>query len=402
MEQNFDAVIIGGGASGLMCAISAKLNNPKLNIAILEKNDRVGKKLLSTGNGRCNLTNKNVSGDKYTGTFAEFSRGIFKYYNTAFLLDYFNKLGLLTVSDSEGRYYPASKQASSVLDILRYNCERLGIIIMCSQDIRSIKSQNGFLIKTADSMIRCEKLVICCGSKASPKLGGSASGLDYLQNFGHTAVKFSPALCPVKVDSSVIRSVKGLRAYGKASLYRGKELIKEETGEIQFAENALSGICVFNLSLYSRVNDVIKLDIASYISKEELYSHLADNKARFGFLSAENIFTGILQKRLAQAVLKLCKVNLGKSISDITENELKSAAHTAKNMEFKVSGNEGFDKAQCALGGVKGSEIDSNTMMSKRINNLYVCGEAVDICGVCGGYNLHFAFISGIIAGENL
>ncbi len=390
--MQFDAVIIGGGASGLMCAVAAKLKNSKLNIAIIEKNDRVGKKLLSTGNGRCNLTNKNVAADKYKGTFDGLA-DVLKRYDTDKLLSYFKNLGLLTFCDSEGRYYPVSKQASSVLDVLRFNAERLGV---------TISRQNGFTVKTADGVITADKLVICCGSKASPKLGGSASASDYLKNLGHTALPFSPALCPIKVDAGVIKSLKGLRAAATVTLSRNGKEIKAESGEVQFADGALSGICVFNLSLYAEKGDKISLDLSDYISDKELYSHLLNNKKLFADLTAENIFTGILQKRLAQAVIKTSKIELNKNISDLTEKELKALVKTAKNMTFTVTGNAGFEQAQCALGGVKGNEIDGKTMQSRRVNNLYICGEAIDVCGECGGYNLHFAFASGIIAGESL
>ncbi len=385
-----------------MCAISAKSHNPKLNIAIIEKNNRVGKKLLSTGNGRCNLTNVNVSPDKYTGSFSDYTAELLKKYSADALLEYFKRLGLLTYSDSEGRCYPVSKQASSVLDVLRYNAERLGVEILCSQDIHSVSRQNGFVIKTADTVIYCEKLVICCGSKAAPKLGGSAGGLDYLRNFGHSVTPFSSALCPVNVESRVLKSLKGLRASGTAELCRNSKTLKKETGEIQFTENALSGICVFNLSLYAKENDVIKLDIVNFISNKELYLQLQNNKKLFGLLPSESIFTGILQKRLALAVVKLSGVNLSKPIKDLSGSELEALAYTAKNMNFKVTGKAGFEQAQSSLGGVKGSEIVSKTMMSKKVKNLFVCGEVIDICGECGGYNLHFAFSSGIIAGESL
>lgn len=401
MKMQFDAVIIGGGASGLMCAVAAKLKNSKLNIAIIEKNDRVGKKLLSTGNGRCNLTNKNVATDKYKGTFDGLA-DVLKRYDTDKLLSYFKNLGLLTFCDSEGRYYPVSKQASSVLDVLRFNAERLGVNILCKQNIHSISRQNGFTVKTAGGVITADKLVICCGSKAAPKLGGSASASDYLKNLGHTALPFSPALCPVKVESSVLKSLKGLRSAATVTLSRNGKEIKAESGEVQFTDGALSGICVFNLSLYAEKGDKISLDLADYISDNELYSHLLNNKKLFADLTAENIFTGILQKRLAQAVIKTSKIELNKNISDLTENELKALVKTAKNMTFTVTGNAGFEQAQCALGGVKGNEIDGKTMQSRRVNNLYICGEAIDVCGECGGYNLHFAFASGIIAGESL
>ena len=384
-----------------MCAVAAKLKNRKLNIAIIEKNDRVGKKLLSTGNGRCNLTNKSVAVDKYKGSF-EGLNYVLKRCGTDALLSYFKSLGLLTFCDGEGRYYPVSKQASSVLDVLRFNAEGLGVKILCSRNIHSIGRQNGFTVKTADDVITADKLIIACGSKAAPKLGGSASASDYLKNLGHTFVPFSPALCPVKVDSGIIKSLKGLRSAAAVTLSRNGKIIKAESGEVQFADGALSGICVFNLSLYAEKGDVISIDLVDFISEEELYLHLINNKKLFENLTAENIFTGILQKRQAQAVLKTNKTELNKSISDLTENELKALAYTAKNMKFTVTGNSGFEQAQCALGGIKGNEIDGKTMQSRRVKNLYICGEAVDVCGECGGYNLHFAFASGIIAGESL
>lgn len=404
MRYNFDAVIIGGGASGLMCAISAKSKNPKLNIAVIEKNDRVGKKLLSTGNGRCNLTNKNVCPGRYAGSFAKFSGTVFEKYNTPALLGYFDKLGLMTCCDSEGRYYPVSKQASSVLDVLRFNCERLGAEIFCGQNIHSLGKKNGkFIIKSEADEFVSDKLVLCCGSKAAPKLGGSASGIDYLRNLGHSVVPFSPALCPINVNSPLLKSLKGIRAAGQAVLLRNGKVIKTESGEIQFTDKSLSGICVFNLSVFAEKGDIIKLDIINNISFEELYNRLLNNRELFGALNADSFFTGILQKRLAQAVMKQSGItDFNRLIENLSDEEIKAIAKTAKNMEFTVSGKAEFDNAQCALGGVKGGEINPETMKSRKVDGLYVCGEAVDICGECGGYNLHFAFASGIIAGESL
>lgn len=403
MNYNFDALIIGGGASGLMCAVSAKTNNPKISIAVIEKNDRVGKKLLSTGNGRCNLTNKNVSPEKYAGSFANRSYAVFGKYDTYSLLDYFGKLGLMTFCDSEGRYYPISKQASSVLDVLRFNCDRLGVKTFCGQAIHSISKKSSFCVKTESDVFTGDKLVLCCGSKAAPKLGGSASGIDYMKNFGHSVVPFSPALCPIIVNSPLLKSLKGLRAAGTASLVRHGRVIKNESGEIQFTEKSLSGICIFNLSVYAEKGDIIRLDILNNISEKELYERLQRSRELFGELNADCLFTGILQKRLAQAVLKLSGASdYNKPVKALSNEEIKIIAHTAKNMEFIVISKAEFDNAQCALGGVMGSEIDAATMKSRKVEGLYVCGEAIDICGECGGYNLHFAFASGIIAGESL
>ena len=401
MTYNFDALIVGGGASGLMCAITAKRRNPKLNIAIIEKNDRVGKKLLSTGNGRCNLTNTHISADKYVGSLN--AKSLFAKYDTEFLLREFNSLGLLTYADSEGRVYPVSRQASSVLDVLRFACDRYGVKIFCGEQIRTLKRESSeFRIKTAENEFTGKKLVIACGSKAAPKLGGNASGADYLRNLGLAVEPFQPALCPVQVKSDVLKSLKGLRAAGNVSLLRNGRPVKTECGEIQFADGALSGICVFNLSLYAKNGDIISIDLLPDYSEKELYNILISNKELFAGLTADNLMTGILQKRLSQAVMKQSGMkDFSRLCGKLTDIEIKKAARTLKSMDFAVTELSGFEHAQCAKGGVKANEL-SECFESKKVRNLYVCGEAVDICGECGGFNLHFAFISGMIVGEQL
>lgn len=403
MKYRFDAVIIGGGASGLMCAIAAKKKNPSLEIAIIEKNDRVGKKLLSTGNGRCNLTNDNVGVDRYVGSADKLLSEVIKKYNTEKLIEYFESLGLQTVRDSEGRYYPMSRQASTVLDVLRFNCDELGVNFYCGETIRNVKKQKSFVIKTGQNEFEANKLVVAAGSKAAPKLGGNGSAADILKNLGHSFAPFTPALCPVKVSSDVLKPLKGLRANASVTLYKGSKPVKTESGEVQFNEDNLSGICVFDLSLFTSGDNMIAVDLTPDISEKELSNILLSNKARFSKQSADNIFTGILQKRLAQAVLKSAGVkDFSRACTSFSESELKAAAQSAKQLIFKVIGNEGFDRAQACRGGVVGEEIDPETMQSKITKNLYICGEAIDVCGECGGYNLHFAFAGGIIAGEHL
>lgn len=399
-----DVIIIGGGASGLMCAVSAKLKNKNISVAIIEKNERIGKKLLSTGNGRCNLTNKYISTDKYSGSFVNQSKYIFEKYDTKFILDVFNKLGLLTFCDSEGRYYPICKQASAVLDVLRFACERLGVEIFCAENIKSVrKSKNGFSVITDNNEFASKKLVISNGSKASPKLGGNGSAADYLKNFGHNFKPFSPVLCPVKVKSDVLKSLKGIRVTGNATLYDKNKKIKSEKGEIQFAENALSGICIFNLSLYTKKDSIISLDLLPNYSIEELYSLIYKNIKLLGNMEIDNLFTGIFQKRLGQAILKISDIkDFSRKCSALDKTEINRIVNNIKNMSFSVIDNSGFDQAQCASGGVLGKEIDEKTMQSRLVNNLFICGEAIDICGECGGFNLHFAFASGYLAGENL
>ncbi|MBR1481795.1 MAG: aminoacetone oxidase family FAD-binding enzyme [Ruminococcus sp.] len=403
MKYHFYALILVGGAAGLFCAISAKTKHPKLRVAVIEKNDRVGKKLLATGNGRCNLTNLHLSGANYTGSLQPRMETLLTDYNAAFLREEFGRLGLMTCADSEGRVYPVSKQASSVLDVLRFACERLGVELFCAETPHSVqRQQEGFTIKTGENVYTGDKLVIACGSKAAPKLGGSAAGMDILRNLGLRTAPFQPALCPVRVQSAYLKSLKGLRAAGSVSLWRGNQCLKTEAGEIQFADGALSGICVFNLSLFTQKGDVITADLLPDISERELSIILKRNFSLFSLQTADRLLTGILQTRLAQAVMKQSGVaNLSLPCGKLTEQQLRAVAKTVKCFPFTVTENSGFDQAQCARGGVLASELDSK-LQSKKIKNLFVCGEAVDICGICGGYNLHFAFVSGKIVGEEL
>lgn len=404
----YDAIIIGGGASGLMCAITAKRRNRSRKIAIIEKNDRIGKKLMSTGNGRCNLTNHYISADKYVGSFKRQSEKIFERFSGDKMADIFKTFGLLSFYDSEGRYYPISKHAASVLDVLRLQVQTLGIDVFTGQNVHSVKKvSNTFRISSDNGEKKydfiCNKLVIANGSKAAPKLGGNASAADYLKNFGHKVISFSPALCPVKVKNDVLKTLKGLRVAGKAQLFGEKgQLIKAETGEIQFTENFLSGICVFNLSLYAKPNDRIILDLLPDCSENELIKIIRQHISLFADLPCEQLLTGIFQNRVGQAVLKISRIDPSKICSKLSNDEISRICKTIKSMSFTVSGKEDFSHAQCALGGVVGREIDESTMMSRIVKNLFVCGESIDLCGECGGFNLHFAFASGIIAGENL
>ena len=401
MKQHYDAIIIGGGASGLMCAIAAKRKNPRMSVAIIEKNDRVGKKLLSTGNGRCNLTNANVAPDKYVGNGAKKLVGaVLQKYNVQSLLDYFGTLGLLTSKDSEGRYYPLSRQASTVLDVLRFNCEALGIEMICGEAVTKVAAEKGFSVTTKQNVYTAKKLVIAAGSPAAPKLGGSRSEALFL---GHKAAPFSAALCPVTVRSDILKSLKGLRVQAEVKLESDKGVVKTERGEVQFNEDNLSGICVFDLSLFAKPDMRISLDLLPDISEKELYNILLKNKTLFANHTIDNLLTGILQKRMAQAVLKSAGVkDFSRSCSTLGDGELGSIAKTAKSLGFTVTGNAGFDRAQACRGGVLCGQIDPVTMQSLLVKNLYFCGEALDVCGECGGYNLHFAFAGGIIAGESL
>lgn len=404
-----DIIIIGGGASGMMCAVKAKQNNPGKSVVILEKQSRIGRKLLSTGNGRCNLSNADANNtEHYHGSFKKNMKTFIKNCGVVKTGEQFSKLGLCTDVDSEGRIYPFSNHAGSVLDLLRFKLSELNVEIICDSKVNSIdKKEDLFIISSDKDVYSCTKLVISTGSPASPKLGSDKSGIDLLNKLGHKTVSLSPALCPLEVlDKSFMPSIKGVRQKGIASLYDGDKLIKSESGEIQFTENSLSGICIFNLSSYVKDlnNPIVSLNL-NYVKENygQLLYVLKLHKENFKNRERSRFLDGFYVNKLGIAIMKSAGIkNFNKPISSFTKAEIENICDTIYDWRFKVKKPNDFSKAQVCSGGVFGDEINPATMESKLIKNLYVCGEAVDLNGDCGGFNLNFAFSSGIIAGENI
>lgn len=405
MNKHYDIAIIGGGAGGLFFTALAADIHKDLSFAIIEKNQRVGKKLLSTGNGRCNLTNIYAAKQNYHGTFAGFTESILSVCPPQKVLDLFLKMGLVTKCDDYGRVYPKSNQASSVLDVLRFNCEKDNVDFYCENQVTKIeKSKNKFIITTNTDTITSDKVIFATGGAAAPKLGGDKSGYELLKTLGHTIIKPTPALCPISVKSEYMKSLKGIRVQGEVSLLSDGETIAFENGEIQFTESALSGICVFNLSQYidKKQKQTLRIKLMPEESFNEIVGILDNNRKVFAKLEAENLMTGIFHKRIALALMKSAKVPLNKCVAEITDKEIKSIAKNINSFDFEVTGISDFNNAQVTKGGVKGDEIDFTTMESKKTKGLYIIGEAIDCNGDCGGYNLQFAFATGYIAANEL
>ncbi len=401
-----NVIIIGGGASGLFAAVKAKENHPEYTVTILEAQSRVGRKLLSTGNGRCNLTNTGCSKRNYHGSFRKYIDIIFDRCSADRVLNEFSKLGLLTKVEDEGRVYPVSNHAGTVLDVLRFRAEAMGINVICDTKVTAInKSNNTFELTTNNGSYNCDKLIVCSGSFAAPKLGSDSGVIGMLKELGHNITPLSPALCPVRVKNSLMTSLKGVRVEGKVSLFDSENLLKEEHGEIQFTDNSLSGICVFNLSsmLKKVKTPVIAVDLLPYSDMKYTINILFKNKILFGDMPVENLFTGIFVKKLGISVLKQAGISsFSRKTISLTDEEIMSIANVIKNWRFEAQKSNDFNHAQVVSGGVIGGEINPYSMESTKIKNLFICGEAIDIDGDCGGYNLQFAFASGIIAGESV
>ncbi len=402
---NVYIAIIGGGASGLMCGcIAGKKYNDKKTV-ILERDNRVGKKILVSGNSRCNMTNLDSDISKYHTSFCDGVSNLLTNYPPQKIIDYFESIGLVTMVDSENRVYPLSRQASAVLSVLRNELRRQNVEEICDTEVISIdKTKDGYKLTCSDKIIFAKKVVIATGGKNNYAMKVVNNPHSPAVSIGHKISKLTPSLSPVIVKSKHINSLKGIRALGKVSAIVDKQVVKSEYGEIQFSNNSLSGICVFNLS--NILNKTDNGEIAVQLLPQYSFSEIKDIiHRRIKLTSNDNvqeIFTGLFHKNIGIALLKESKIDTAKKSKDLTNSEINTLSNTIDCWKFKTEKSNDFSNAQVTAGGVTGSQIDTVTLESKIAKNVYLCGEVIDVNGDCGGFNLQFAFSSGMCVGEQL
>lgn len=406
MEKlNVYTAIIGGGASGLMCACVAKRRNPDKKIVILERDNRVGKKILVSGNSRCNLTNLNACSDNYHTSFNDGVNFLLKNYPPSKVIEYFNKLGLVCKVDADNRVYPLSRQASAVLSVLRNELKRRNVDELCDTEVQNISQNNGlYTIRCSDKIITAKKVVIATGGKNNYAQKVVGDTFLVSKSIGHKINTLSPSLCPIKVTSKVIKSLKGIRAQGKVTALINGKKVKSEYGEIQFGADCLSGICVFNLSreVNCSKNAQIIVELLPDYSLEEIKAMIKNRIALTENDSVQELFTGLFHKNIGIAILKDSKVDTSKTANSLSDSEICAIANTIFEWKFDAIPSNDFSSAQVTCGGVNGNEIDPYTFESKKAKNVYLCGEVIDVDGDCGGFNLQFAFSSGMCVGEQL
>ncbi len=393
--------IIGGGASGMAAALSAA-ENKNVQVLLFERQARLGRKLLATGNGRCNLSNLHAAARSYHGDQPDFARFALEAYPVENTLRWFADLGLYTVAEPSGRVYPYSDQANSVVDVLRFALERPNIQVLTGFEVNKIRKQNpGFTVESAEEAVFCHRLIIACGGLAGTKLGGSMSGYQLLQKMGHHVTKLRPTLVQIKSDWPHCASLKGVRANCKAEIFCNDRLHSASCGELQFTEYGLSGPVIFEISrdvCREKENWVCKLDLLPDMSAAALLQALKARKATK--LPAEELLTGILHNRLGRIVTRQAGISLHAPIRDLEDWELEAVCREAKALGIHLTEPMGMDSAQVTAGGVMTAEFDPKTMESRLVPGLYACGEVLDIDGDCGGYNLQWAWSSGRCAGH--
>lgn len=400
--------VIGGGASGLACAIEIMQtvrNKDDVRVTVIEKLPRVGKKILVTGNGRCNLTNMNSAKIGYRGD-TEFAKVILNEYTPESNIEFFNRLGLYTREEDEGRVYPLSNQASSVLDALRFECERLGVEIICDYNVVHIKSVfNGAVQKiVVNNKDRFDFVVVAAGGKAAKVHGTDGDSYDLLRMNGHKITPIAPALVSLNCDDFT-KALKGVRSICRMDLIIDNEKVLENYGEVQFTDYGLSGIPIMQLSRFvsmSPSNDIyINLDVTPDFSLDEIENYIFDRR-EFGTGLCENLLIGIMNKQLCITLLKESGVAPNGKTADLSDNEIIKLAKLCKKWTIKIKTARGFDFAQVTAGGADCSQFEADTTESKLVKNLFCCGEALNIDGDCGGYNLQWAWSSGRAAGHTI
>ncbi|MDT8718670.1 NAD(P)/FAD-dependent oxidoreductase [Clostridium sp. 19966] len=416
-----DIIIIGGGASGIIAAICAK--NYGINAAIIEGNDRIGKKLLTTGNGRCNITNSTIDGYiqqylsgadiylPYHSSIKDFFVPVLNSFKVKDTVDFFNSLGLQLTTLENGKMYPMSLQASSVLDILRMSVEELEIPIYFNHKVDNITtSKNGFTINTksngSEEIFKCSKLIMCTGGKSASVTGSDGSGYNLAKKLGHSIINTHPALVQLKLNYKNLKALSGIKFDGFAEIFVDNESKKKEFGEILFTDYGISGPPILQLSRIASCNlhkkITLKINMLPDYSEETLDDFIENRKALFGYRSIHNSFIGIINKKIIPILLKEAGISdIHKPLQDMNWKEKKALIKLLISWEFEVTDTNSFSNAQVTSGGISTEEINSITLESKIVKGLYFAGEIIDVDGDCGGFNLQWAWSSGYVAAKS-
>ncbi len=406
MKNAYQVAVIGGGASGMVAAIRAARLGAR--VIILERMDRVGKKILVTGNSRCNLTNSQLKSEFYFGRQPEFVQGILKKFGWQQTLDFFAELGLICKAEGS-KFYPVCGQASAVLDVLRYELEALGVEICCQAEVlRLERNASGFcLFLPHKQQVTARKIILAAGGKSSPVLGSNGSGYLLAQSLGHSLIEPFPALVQLQLDSSYLKALKGFKFEGQAQVFSRNRFLDQAEGEILFTEYGISGPAILKVSraaglaLQHGQEVVLQLKLLNWLPSEEMEQYLT---ARFRQQKAKSIslaLVGFLHKRLIPVLLKAAGcVDLNQLSEEISGKQIAALAQILTGWRFRVRGLNGWSNSQVTAGGVAVQEVNRLTLESRLAPGAYLTGEILDIDGACGGYNLQWAWACGWVAGE--
>ncbi len=406
MGTHVSVVIVGGGAAGLVAAVVAARRIGGEHVLILEKQARVGKKLLATGNGTCNLSNIHAAVNTYHGTDPAFVKEALAGFSPVDAMAFFASIGLRTVVREDGRIYPLCAQASAVLDCLRMELDRLGVRVQCETTVISLKpGKNNVLVKTDKETFTASRVLIAAGGAASSSLGGSAEVYRLLTDLGHEKTPLFPSIVQIRTEKDVVKAVKGIRVDAALSLVWNDKTVAESEGEILFADYGVSGPAAMQIGRAAadwerrkKGTMCLVLDVLPSMTFEDVKNDLKERREMDPTRTLEHLLTGLLQKRLAQTVIKAAGFSLSQTAGSLCDKSIAHLASALKSWSLPVIGTAGMNAAQVTAGGLSTKQFDSKTMASKCVSGIYAAGEVLDIDGECGGFNLQWAWSSAYAA----
>lgn len=402
-------IVVGGGAAGMMAAITAAKEGAE--VTILEHNERIGKKILSTGNGRCNFTNEYQTPLDYRSDEELFPWKVISRFPYEETMRFFEELGIIG-KKKNGGLYPFSEQASAVLDVLRMEVERCKVTVYTGLDVNEIQvTRKGFRVvgitnELGKQTFLGDTLILATGSKAAPKLGSDGSGYTLAKSLGHSMIPVVPALVQLECSENFYKALAGVRVHGKVTMFVDDKAVADDTGEIQLTDYGISGIPVFQVSrfasrgLYEKRKVEAELDFMPDISEEAFETYLKKRISDRPDKKMEMFFIGVFHKKLTQVFLKRADIRPEKEAGMLTKYECKRLVQTVKKFRTAIRATKSFEQAQICAGGVNTKELYAENMESRLVKGLFFAGELVDVDGICGGYNLQWAWSSGYVAGK--
>lgn len=397
-------MIIGAGAAGLVSAIAAAREGRK--VCIVEHTDCIGKKILATGNGKCNITNMVLNENCYKCEDSSFVMDTLREFDNHAVIDFFHSLGIIT-RNKNGYIYPNSEQAASIRDVLELECRRLQVTILSGTTPQNMKKEKElFKLKTDKGLIEASHLIIATGSKASPKTGSDGSGYEYAKSFGHTVKTPLPALTALRSPLKIFKQLSGVRCEASLTLEVDGKKTDSSYGELQLTDYGISGIPVFQISkyavwnIYHKKKVQVRIDFLPSMDREQLLALLKSKQSREGYRSLDTFLTGIFNKKLYVTLLKYMKFDIDTPVSKLSDRQIEQIAEGFKDFVVETDGYNSFDYAQVCQGGIPTEELHAVTMESKFVKNLHFAGEIIDVDGICGGYNLQWAFSTGYLSGK--
>lgn len=405
MSKQKEVLVIGAGASGMMAAVTAAKSGCK--VTIIERSSKIGRKIEVTGNGKCNYTNAFQDISCYHTDKPAYVKQILEQFSVSETLEFFRRLGIVPVCKN-GYYYPYSGQAGSVAAALRMEAERLKVKFACNITIADIRKKDRFHVITDGGYVyEGDAVVLAAGSCAAPATGSDGSGYILAEKLGHFTKKPLPALAPLLCNSHITSILAGLRTPGRVSLVIDKKMTGSETGEIQFVKKGISGIPVFQLSggaaraLDEKKKVSLSVNYLAGIGMENLHQFLEERRCNLSDRSVKHFFNGLLHEKVIRAVSEKTGIDSDKKAGVLSSAEWEYLKNAVLEMKFDITGTGDFQQAQVCSGGITLDQLAENTLESKNMKGLYFAGEILDVDGICGGYNLQWAWSSGYVAGKH-